>query len=262
MLTQNTLSEKIRSLYTQIVELESLQPGPKVNRLFGDLVTTVVNNSYEPITLTKTQTTKIQQLCGYAEFLLEQHWVEKMLKEKDINKALASFPYFGNYEDLTQLEWFTLRGLSKNKLENTIFVGGGPLPLSAILLAKYYGQQVTILDIDKKAIELSRILINRLGLSKLITIIHCDGQTFKEYVDYSVIFIAALAGLDTKIKTTILNEVHKQAKPDTYIITRSSWGMRKLLYKPLSKHLIKKFKTLVELHPHNHVVNSVIILQK
>lgn len=251
----------MRDLYIKITTLNDLSPSEKVNFLFSQLVEKSLEEGDKNTTLTKSETAKLQLICARAEYEMEKYWAKRILEAIDSNNELLKFPYYSNYEKLTQMEWFSLLSCTKHIKHKAIFVGSGPLPLTAIVLAKKYTSTVTVLDVDKEACELSRKLIKKLGLEKKIRVINEDGVNFESYKEYNLIFIAALAGVDIKTKENILKKIRKDTEKGIHILARSSWGMREILYKPLDKKLFKLFKPIIEVRPHNDVVNSVIVFE-
>jgi nicotianamine synthase len=247
---------KLRSLYNQITQLEDLSPRPATNRLFSELVTFAL--SQERGDLTRGEVLKLQKICSSAEYELEKFWAQKILAAKNPHAALMKFPYHKNYAKLTQLEWLSLLGCTSHRAHRVVFIGGGPLPLTAMLLAQVYGLQVTILEKEKEACLISRKLCAALGLQKSVRIVQADAQSFTGYGKFNTFFVAALAGLDSKVKRTIIAKIQKAAPAHSHVLARSSWGSREVLYRPfnLKDHRVS---AIVEVRPHNDVVNSFYI---
>lgn len=247
-----------KSLYKKIVSLKSLKPSKSVNQAFSNLVSYALNPQND-LSLNQKQISKLQMICSEAEYELEKYWVNKILKSKDPKKTLEDFPYINNYRKLTQMEWDTLLSCTTHTSHKILFAGGGPLPLTAIILAQHYVDKVTVIDVDKEACDLAIQLTNKLGLDKKIEFIHTDASNFGHYSDFNVILVAALAGVESKTKEKILKKIKINSKPQTHILARSSWGLREILYRPIEKDLYKLFNPIVEVHPQNDVVNSVVV---
>lgn len=246
----------LKSLYYQISSLQSLSPSPKVNKLFSKLV--LLSLQDQKITLSSNHLHNLQKICGQAEYELEKYWAKRIINNQ---KAFNEFPYIDNYQKLTKMEWHSLLGCSMHTKHNVLFVGGGPLPLTAIVLAQRYDLSVTVIEKEQEAVDLSRNLIQKLALKHKVTIIHQDALRFRCYSDFNVIFVAALAGVDSSIKKEILDHIKTCSKKGTHLIARSSWGSRGLLYRPLDTKLFCEFNTLVEVRPHNDIVNSIVIFE-
>lgn len=251
-------NSKLLNLYKRISLLKNYKPSKTVNSLFAELVKVALNDRDFNV-LDSNKLKKLQRICSLSEFELEKNWANKIIKSSNAFLTLDHFPYVDNYRKLTKMEWYSLLSCSKHGDHNVLFVGGGPLPMTAIILASEYNKKVTILEKDTEAVEISKKLIKHLNLHNMINIIKSDASEFVNYRKFSVIIVAALAGVDKKIKKEILSRIHEQAKISTHVLARSSWGMREILYRPIDKDVFKLFKTEIEVRPHNDIVNSVII---
>ncbi len=209
--------------------------------------------------LTSGEMLKLQKVCSAAEYELEKFWTAKILASKNPKAALRKFPYHGNYVKLTQLEWLSLLGCTSHRDHKVVFVGGGPLPLTAILLAQVYGKHVTIVEKEKEAAVLSAKLCRALGLQKQVSIVNVAAEDFTGYKKFNTFFVAALAGLERRTKSAIIAKIQKLAPAHSHILARSSWGSREILYRPFDLAL-HRTKAIVEVRPHNDVVNSFYIM--
>jgi nicotianamine synthase len=251
---------EIKELYNEISKLKELKPSKRVNHLFGELVKFVT--SKQKGTLTKKELINLRKICSKAEFELESYWTKEIIKSDESKEKLKEFPYYNNYEDLTCLEWNSLKACKiHHHHKNTLFIGGGPLPLTAIILAVEYNANVTILDIDKNAVELSNSLIEKLGLRNKVEVISSSAQEFLDYDKFEVIFIASLVGNSIKEKKNIFSWIREKSKQGTHILARSVYGKRKLLYQPLDSRVYNGFKPVIEVRPLNEIINSVIVLR-
>jgi len=252
------MTNSINKLYNQIVSLDNYRPSPKVNYLFTELVAQVLKINKSP-NLSIVKKIKLQEICAQAEYELEKYWAEKIINSENSVKTFAEFPYLNNYEKLTKIEWFSLLSCTRHKRHRVIFTGGGPLPMTAIILAQRYQVKLTVIDIDRQACDLARQVIEKFNLADKIRIMCSDASEFKYYSSFNVIFVAALAGVNTQAKKVILEKIKKDAKLDTHILARSSWGMREILYQPLDRELYRIFKPELEIKPLNDVINSLVI---
>ena len=257
-----SFKETIRKSYEEIRKAGDLSPSSRINRLFGDLVREVTHTFDEEASLSPKEERLLQDLCSRAEYELERYWAKRIIASSSPQKELLRFPYFKNYFDLTRLEWLSLQSCQAHKNHKILFVGGGPLPLTAIMLAREFGAPSTVIDIDETAVALSRQLITRLGLGSMVRILRDDARQFRDYGKFSSIFVAALAGLLPSHKEDIFLRVKQKAKKETHIIARSSWGNRRLLYRPLSPKAYRHFEPVLQIDPYSDIVNSVVILKK
>ncbi len=89
------------------------------------------------------------------------------------------------------------KNMVKNEIElakikssdRVLCIGGGPCPFSGILLYKYTGAAVTILDNDKKCVECSRKMLKNMGLDGKIEILYGEAEEICPQ-GYSVIHMA------------------------------------------------------------------------
>lgn len=252
--------ENIKTLYKRIVKLGNYKPSKKVNLLFSKLVKESLILDDKKSLKTK-ELTNLQRICSLSEYELESYWANKIVKSKSPSNILKKFPYFSNYVKLTKMELYSLVSSSEHKNHSILFIGGGPLPLTSIILATNHDKRITILEKDINAFNISKKVIGKLNLSKMINIVNVDATYFDSYHKYNVIVVAALAGISKNSKELILRKIKENSSKETHILARSSWGSRKILYKPIDKKLFKLFKTEIEVRPHNDVVNSVIIFK-
>ncbi|MCH8518984.1 methyltransferase, partial [Candidatus Gracilibacteria bacterium] len=171
--------------------------------------------------------------------------------------TLKEFLYFQNYEDLSRLEYLNLSFYCLPT--KILFLGGGSLPLTAILLAKNYNVQCKVVDYDTEAVELGRKLIEKLGLEKNIQYVLADAYDYNDTERYDVCYIAALIWGDEDTQKKLLSHI-KDTIQVQYFLIRSSHGTRELLYRKVSLSLLRKYLDIEHIiHPKNHIINSIII---
>ncbi len=264
---------RLRWIHDQLDSLPSLAPGPKVNRLFTDLVALtadVDDDSAEAILrepAIREAIPRLRNLCARGEALLERHWQHRIVSSPDAEATLREFPYHQNYRDLTQMEVRAIQMASgENHLpKKLLFIGSGSLPLTSLMLSRDYGFQVDNLDIDPHAVVEGRELTRRLGLGKdQIRFAHTDifGLTPEELASYDGFYVAALAGLNPSDKEAIFRHLAEHAKPGALLIARSAFRLRKLLYPEVQPEQLKGFAPQMLVHPLNDVVNSVLVARK
>ncbi len=254
----NTMTPE--KIFKKIIALDTLTPSDKVNALFTSLVNYVTDfsNHSRQKTLSKAKIAKLQNICSKAEYEMEVYWAKRIISGE---YELKDFPYYQNYVELTRVEWAALKSCHDHAHHNVLFVGSGPLPMTAIILATLHNTSVTLVDSDLEAVRLSKKVINTLGLGQQIKIMHGDAAGFKKYHNFNTIFIAALVGDSAKGKIEIFDSIKENLADHTHIITRSSWGKRKLLYQPLPKKVYSMFSPILEIVPYNKIVNSVVIFK-
>lgn len=192
---------------------------------------------------------------------MEVYWANKILNSKNPARELERFWYYKNYEQLVDLEYSNITCLYK-KIRNVLFIGGGPLPLTAILLCKKYNLRCFILEKDSDSYLTSTALVKKLGFSKMIKVINIDAESYVDYNKHTIIYLAAMVGQDEKRKSAIISLIHKKLLPGRVLLCRSSHGTRKLLYTPIAKKLLREVNPILEVRPYNSIINSFFILQK
>lgn len=252
----------ISEIYLDLVKQSTLEPTDTVSRLFSDLVTSVLHEPQKQACdwLHEEQIAHLQSICGQGEFSLELYWSKKISTSPDPWQSLQEFPYFKNYVALTKLEWQTLQSCKQHTEHNIVFCGGGPLPLTAILIAEWFAIPITILDSNREAVIQARSLIESLGLHSLINAQHCTAQAYTNYAAHNSVYVAALAGSDASVKRQIFATIRQQVTAHAHVLTRSSWDARTLLYQPLDMRSIPGFRIQKEIRPAAPIINSILIL--
>ncbi|MFC5452723.1 nicotianamine synthase family protein [Paenibacillus aestuarii] len=136
---------------------------------------------------------------------------------------LEQFKNWNNYVNLIERELAHL----PHELQHAspiVFIGSGPLPLSAILISQKMQVKVIGVDTNPEACASAQLLLQRLGLDDRITIVHGNGTTF-DYAKYPLIFIASLV----TNKPEVFEQIQR-TNPDAIVVVRSVEGMRQLAY--------------------------------
>lgn len=189
---------------------------------------------------------------------MELEYAKRIIGAKNPHEALAQFPYVQNYEQLIGREKAMVERQGK-KMQNVLFLGSGPLPLSGIYLAQKSNCRVTLVERDDRAREISEKLINILGYSSQIEVRSGDAATYDACTGKDLIYIAALAGECTKEEEQILRNVARKKDREALVLLRSAEGSRTLLYRQREKEGDKYMTRIAEMHPHDNVVNCAIL---
>jgi predicted GNAT family N-acyltransferase len=128
-------------------------------------------------------------------------------------------------------------GLLDTPPKRVLFIGSGPLPITAHHLNAISGVPVDCLDRNAAAVTMSQQAIDKLGLGDSIRIVTGNGESFN-VADYDVILIALLA----KSKRRILRNVLKKAAPGCRVLCRTSFGLRTLVYEPTYEDALLGFE--------------------
>lgn len=146
------------------------------------------------------------------DYEIELEFSKRILNNSD---RLENFQYYQDYFNSLALEAQAVKG-------KILFIGSGPLPLSGILLQKFIGSKIDMLDYDSLAVDYGQAIIQKLGLAENLSVIRGDAQFFERCNDYNSIILALEAGINIELKSLILNKILATARPDAKILVRSS----------------------------------------
>jgi hypothetical protein len=121
---------------------------------------------------------------------LEAEQAESILKSEDPWNALTNFTYLPNYIQLAQTE---CRGAGLKPGDTVLFLGSGPLPLTLIILCHQHGLNGIGIEQYPERVELSRRVLEKLGLSSQIRIIHGNHLMLPLAETSDLVMVAALA---------------------------------------------------------------------
>jgi nicotianamine synthase len=271
-----SLCHRIHNLYERLSAQDDLAPSPAIDALYGDLVHACVH-SVDVDCAAVLADPRIREarkglvrLCADGEFLLERHWARAALLSDDAWEMLSSFPYLDNYQQLTRLEAHALAGAGyrAGPASRVCFVGGGPLPLSAVLLHQRLAVGVSVVDRDVDAVEMSGRLLERLVPDGRVSVVAAEATSvpgISRAVDgCDVVVLAALVGMTRSEKRQALDAVGAVAEPGTYLVVRSAEDLRSLLYPAVDIRDVREAGFLPEMlvHPLGEIVNSVLVARR
>lgn len=257
------LVAEIRTLHDELVAAPTLDPGPRTDAVFGRLVALAIA-SREPAVVARVlgdpvlaaRLPDLRARCALGEYALEHHWSRRVLAAADPLAALEDFPYLQNYRDLTRIEFHAVAGHAPRAPRRALFVGSGPLPLSALMLARH-GVAVDALDVDAEAVRLGAALAAALGDE--VDVARGDVLDTQDLTGYDLVCLAALVGLDAGDKAAALAHVRSRMRPGATVLARSAHSLRALLYPVLDVADLGGLDPVAVLHPHTDVVNSVVL---
>jgi len=118
--------------------------------------------------------TQLPRLCAAAEHALEEWWCRKALASDAPTRVLADFWYLHNYRSLCRAE-ADMAG--PDAVREAVFLGCGPLPLTAILMAQADdAASLRCVDADAQSCDLAAALVRALGLDGRITVEHARAE--------------------------------------------------------------------------------------
>lgn len=290
---------EIESIYNALIDLPSLAPGLQINSLLTRLVT-LCSLPYSPdlsqeilrLCASRNLCENLRPLCGTAEGCLESYWAQHIISEtkkltvsqdtissssttsprsivSSTSSLLTTFPYHQNYADLTQLEVSSISPYLASAPRNMAFIGSGPLPLTSICLQSHYpAAHILNIDRDMNALRISQELCKSVGCGDRMRYASDDVSVMAEggidWKSFDVVFLAALVGMDSSSKASILASLASKLTPGTLVVARSARGVRSVLYPvlDLGEDLQSAgYQVLAEVHPWTDVVNSIVVLR-
>lgn len=272
----DTLIYEISHIHYHLSQVvDQLKPSEHVNALFTKLVT-ICTFQYDDKTVSSVLNDvniaalipSLRVMASQGEYFLELTWatdlVDQTREYQNAKPKLSRFVYYQNYQDLIQLELHVLHGVGA-KLENIVFIGSGPLPLSPILMYEnLHAAKMHNIDRDQESITISNKLIEKLGISEGFQQYMMDAIEYPDYDQADVVILGALVGQDVEEKMKFLKSIGEKLKSGTFIMVRSAHSLRKLLYPSIEPYQVNAcgFETVLVLHPYNDVVNSILIAKK
>ncbi|RZB33075.1 MAG: hypothetical protein SRB2_04140 [Desulfobacteraceae bacterium Eth-SRB2] len=186
----------------------------------------------------------------------EKHLAEDLLKSHDPWETLKSFPLYPRYEALVRNQIEAVHTAPGSRLA---FIGCGSVPMTLILMSRLYGIQSTGLDNSAETVNLSKKIIQCLGLGKEVEIIQGDESGLRD-LDWDLVLVAALAEPKARIFQT-LRKILKERKEHVPVIFRTYTGMRAVLYEPVQPGDIQGFSIVKEILPTGRVNNTTVFAE-
>jgi len=192
---------------------------------------------------------------------LETEYANEIIASKLPWNVLEEFPFYRNYLMLVRTEY---EGLGLKPGNRVYFLGSGPLPLTLIVFLKRYRIKGTGIEQDSTRAKLSIKALDKLGLSKDITII--NGNHFSlNAIDFMnsdtgarAVMIAAQAEPKKEILDHLLNVMPVGSKISCRIYEK---GLMKLLNRNFLLDLPEGFEEY-RIQPEPPTYNTVIFLEK
>ncbi|GAA4803713.1 hypothetical protein GCM10023200_46220 [Actinomycetospora chlora] len=261
---QDQLLAEILALHDALVAAPDLEPGPVTDAVFTRLVGLAVAPHPTPVVdavladpRLRDRLPDLRARCAAGEYALERAWARRVLAATDPAAELEHFPYLQNYRDLTRIEYHAVAGHAPDVPRRALFVGSGPLPLSALLLARH-GVRVDAVDVDPDAVALGGAVARVLGDD--VTVTRDDVLALGDLGAYDLVCVAALVGLAPDDKAAALAHVRARMRPGATVLARSAHSLRGLLYPVLDAGTdLGGLEPVAVLHPHTDVVNSVVL---
>ncbi len=186
--------------------------------------------------MTVEERTELNNAYCVWETQLECQYAQDILAGKE--SALDNYFLNKRFERLVNRELSLLSGDPPQKI---LFVGSGPLPISAFHMHRATDQPIDCLDSNPSAVHISRQVIEKLGLKDQVRVFNGLGESF-DISEYDLILIALLA----KPKRRILRNLRKRAAPGCRILCRTAFSLRTLVYEPTPEIALGGFQLLAQ----------------
>ncbi|MGP8319684.1 MAG: nicotianamine synthase family protein [Methanosarcinaceae archaeon] len=187
---------------------------------------------------------------------LEIDYAYSILESKYPMDMLQNFNYIQNYLKLSQTEF---QGAKLKLGDSVVFLGSGPLPLTLIVLCRWYGLKGIGIEQDPDRAELSRKVLEKLGASDQIKIINGNHLTLPLETRSDLIMIAAQAEPKKEIFTHLAKVLPEETKLSYRIYEK---GLRSLLDTFSSFELPDQFEEYLRVQPESPVNNTVVFASK
>lgn len=193
-----------------------------------------------------------------------QHFYEVFetnLESEFVNSFLNGRTAFSRYMLYKRFVMLVKNEINLTKISKTdhiLFIGSGPLPITAILLSKFVGCPIDCYDKNKEFVRLSRKVVSKLRLQKGIGIYHKKGENLiKKH--YSIVIVALLA----KPKDKILKRVWVKISPNARVICRTSDGVRQVFYEQTDPNILRLYNPVKKVYAKgNQTISSVLLVKK
>ncbi len=172
--------------------------------------------------LTIDELTLFNNLYCLWETKLERRFVDFL--DHNVVKHYLDYPLYARFERLIDREVRLLRGDVPKKM---LFIGSGPMPITALCLQHRLGIQIDCLERFGEAVKESKKVMKKLRVENRIHVMQGYGESFN-VTEYDVILIALLA----KPKRAILENILASCQPQVKVICRTSENSRCVFYEP------------------------------
>lgn len=193
---------------------------------------------------------------------LETGYAKEVLASQSPWDVLEEFPFYENYLKLVLTEY---EGFGLKVGDKIFFLGSGPLPLTLIVFFKYHGVKGTGIEQNSERAKLSIETLDKLGLSKEITIV--NGSHFSmnpiDFLDpdtgIKALVIAAQAEPKKEILDYLLTVMPAGCRISYRVYEK---GLMKLLNRDFLLDLPEGYREYKRIRPEPPAYNTVVFLEK
>lgn len=188
----------------------------------ADFLSNVINK------LESDELSILNKLYCLWETLLEKRFVQFL--DNDVVKHYLDYPLYARFERLIEREVNLLNGYKPKRL---LFIGSGPMPITALCLQHRLKTQIDCLERYPEAVSESKLVMKKLRMEGAINVFQGLGEDH-DMSQYDVILVALLA----KPKKAILQNILQHSNDDVRIICRTSDNSRHVFYEPTLENAI------------------------
>jgi nicotianamine synthase len=246
-----------------VVALEStdLRPSARVDALFRALVAEAFRlPAAELARVPADLVERARRVSARGEGLLETHWARRVAAGR---ASLEAFPYHDHYVRLVAWERELVRRALGRDPRRAVVAGAGPLPLTALVLARLVpGLVVTCLDRDPEAVTAGARLAGRAGADPRRVTFAVGDAAGHDYGAADLVLVAALVGDTDADKRAVLRRAAETAAGTAVLAVRTvPDDGRRLLYRRVEPASVPAHLPVAGEHPPPPgVVNSLLLV--
>jgi predicted GNAT family N-acyltransferase len=167
---------------------------------------------------------------------LESHFAHRIIRGEAF---LSDYRFYERFAALVQRE---IALLGEARPQRVLFIGTGPLPLSALLVHVQTGASVDCVARDEDSARVARQVVDKCGFGQRVGI---EGTTEADYdvSGYDLVVVELLA----QPRKSILTKLRKRCSPGCSILCRTSHGHRQILHKAVPERDMRGFHIKNEL---------------
>ncbi len=176
--------------------------------------------------------------------------------EKELARQLVGDPtrrnhYLGQVGEFASWE---ARCARIGPLSKVLFIGSGALPVTALTLVRELRCQVTCLDRDRLAAELSRKALAQLGCPERLQVVH-GSLADVDVESYTHIWIASLV----PNKTDVLEVLARRAHPTARVLVRYGEGLHRIFNYELEPDALRGWLVQRRLERKGHLHSTLLL---
>jgi len=185
---------------------------------------------------------------------LETQNARDILAAEEPWAKIESFHYYDRYAVLVRNEAQLAHLSARNRM---VLIGGGSVPLTPMLLNKYFGVKGICIEKKPDIANLCALVLDKLDLGSEIEIV-CGNETALSHLQYDAVMVAAVA----EPKKRVFRNLRRLVPPETKILYRTYSGMRAILYAPVIEEDLVGFQELGRVLPTGKVNNTSVLIRK